>query len=193
MNCIKKIALVCLLTFGLVSIGSAQIYFEEETDSPSFKDRLYLGGNFSFNVGNRFTFIEVSPLVGYMLNQNVSVGLGINYLYYSRKLTNAFNGNELKVSSRVYGGRIFARHNILENYFVHAEFENVNTNVISFEKNGRSGINREWVPGLFIGGGIFQPVFGRGGVNFTILYNLLHQELKSPYNSAWIIRAGFTL
>lgn len=190
-GCMKKLLFTCILAFGLVSVGNAQIYYEEEADSTSFKDRLYFGGNFSLNLGNRFTFIDISPLAGYMLNEDVSIGLGINYLYYSQEVFNIFNGDRFDLTSSVYGGRVFARHNILDNYFAHVEFENVNTNVVSFETNG-SRIVRDWVPGLFLGGGVFQPVFKRGGVNFTVLYNVLHEELRSPYNSAFVIRGGVT-
>ena len=52
---------------------------------------------------------------------------------------------------------------------------------------------REWVPGVFLGGGIFQPAFNRGGVSLFLMYNVMHDEFKSPYGSAWVIRAGFTL
>ena len=187
----KKILIIAMLTFGIASVGNAQIYYEEETGSTSFRDRLYFGGNFSLNLGNRFTFIDISPLAGYMLNENASVGLGINYLYFSQEVFNPFNGGRFDLTSSVYGGRIFARHNILDNYFAHVEFENVNTNVVSFEPNGSRTV-RDWVPGLFIGGGIFQPVFQRGGINITILYNVLHEELRSPYNSAFVIRGGVT-
>jgi len=52
---------------------------------------------------------------------------------------------------------------------------------------------REWVPGYFIGGGVFQRVGGRAGLGLTLLLNLLHDDRKSPYNSELIIRAGITL
>ena len=187
----KKFLLAITLAVGVVSTTNAQVYFEEPSDSTSFRDRLYFGGNFSLNVGNRFTFIDISPLAGYMLSEDVSVGLGINYLYYSQEVINVFNGDRFDLTSSVYGGRVFARHNIMDNYFAHVEFENVNTNVVSLELTG-STIVRDWVPGFFVGGGFFQPVFKRGGVNITALYNLLHEELRSPYSSALVIRGGVT-
>ena len=76
----KKLLFTLTLFIGLVSASNAQVYFEKETDSTSFRDRLYFGGNFSFNLGTRFTFIDVSPLVGYMVNDDFSVGLGSTYL-----------------------------------------------------------------------------------------------------------------
>jgi len=187
----KKILIALTLIIGVVSTSKAQVYFEEEPEELSFKDRLYFGGNFSFNLGNRFTFIDVSPLAGYMINDDFSVGVGTTYLYLSREFLTIPSGNRFTVSNSVYGGRTFLRHRVFDNFFAHAEFETLNTEFPSFD--GSQGTVREWVPGLFIGGGVFQPVFGRGGVNLTVLLNLLHDDLRSPYNSAIVIRGGITL
>ncbi len=185
----KKLLFTALFIIGAASASQAQIYFEEEQDSLSFKDRVYFGGNFSFNLGTRFTYIDVSPLAGYMVNEDFSVGMGLTYLYLSREFQ-VFGGGDFKVQSSVYGGRAFLRHTVIDNYFVHGEFETLNTQFPALD--GSQGTTREWVPGLFIGGGTFQPVFGRGGINITVLYNLLHDDFKSPYNSALVIRGGVT-
>ncbi|MFY0591312.1 hypothetical protein [Roseivirga sp.] len=188
----RKIILASLLIVLSYGMASAQVYFEEEEkDSITFKDRLYFGGNFSLNLGNRFTFIDISPLAGYLLTDDFSVGAGINYLYVSRQFVNVFNGDRFEFSNGVYGGRLFARHNVLDDYFAHVEVETVNTEVVEFDISG-SRVFRDWVPGFFVGGGLFQQVLGRGGVNVTLLYNLLHEEGRSPYNSAFIFRAGVT-
>ena len=187
----KKVVLICSLFIGTLGAASAQVYFEEEKqDSLSFMDRVYFGGNFSFNVGTRLTFIDVSPLAGYMVNDKFSVGLGATYLYLSREFQVFPSGDRFKVQNSVYGGRTFLRHSVIENFFAHAEFETLNTEFPTFD--GSQGTTREWVPGLFIGGGTFQPIFGRGGVNLTVLLNLLHDDLRSPYNSAIIFRGGIT-
>lgn len=179
-----------VLMLGLVLGTQAQVYFEEEVDSTSFRDRVYFGGNFSANLGTRFTFIDVSPLAGYMINDDFSVGLGATYLYLSREFQTFQLGNRFKVTNSVYGGRAFMRHTVRDNFFAHAEFESLNTETPSFD--GSQGTFREWVPGLLIGGGMFRSVFKRGGVNVTLLYNLLHDEFRSPYNSAIVFRAGVT-
>ncbi len=186
----KKLLLTLVFMLGIVFCSQAQVYFEEDVDSTSFMDRVYFGGNFSFNLGTRFTFIDVSPLAGYMVNDDFSVGLGATYLYLSREFLTFQSGNRFKITNSVYGGRAFMRHRVMDNFFAHTEFESLNTETPSFD--GSQGTFREWVPGLFIGGGVFQPIFRRGGVNITILYNLLHDELRSPYNSAFVFRGGIT-
>lgn len=186
----KKLLLTLTLFLSCISVSQAQIYFEEESDSLSFRDRLYFGGNFSFNFGTRFTYVDVSPLAGYMVNDDFSVGLGTTYLYLSREFQTIPSGNRFEISNSVYGGRAFLRHTVIDNFFAHAEFETLNTEFPSFD--GLQGSTRDWVPGLFIGGGTFQPVFGRGGINITVLLNLLHDDLRSPYNSAIVFRGGLT-
>ncbi len=189
----RKVFTIITFYFLLSGVAQSQVYFEEEeTDSLTFKDRLYFGGNFSLNLGfgNAGTFIDVSPLVGYMVNEDFSVGLGVNYIYFSREFFFFGSNDTFKVSGSTYGGRAFARHNIIENFFAHAGIESMNVDVPSNFQTGES--QREWVPGFMIGGGTFQPVFGRGGINVTILYNLLYDDLRSPYGSEWVIRGGFT-
>lgn len=194
----KRLFIVFIIFLGILPALNAQVYFEEKEEKKQdsikvsdFSDRLYKGGNFSLNLGSDFTYIDISPLAGYMITPTFSAGLGATYLYLSRKYIILPSGNTFKVNSSVYGGRTFVRKNILETYFAHMEFEALNVEFASNTNNENT--IREWVPGLFIGGGVFQPVFGRGGINLTILYNLLHDELKSPYNSAFVVRAGVTL
>lgn len=183
--------LTLFLTLGFSSLSPAQIYFEEEEqEKPSFNERLYFGGNFSFNIGNRSSFIDVSPLAGYMVNEDFSVGLGATYLYLSREFTLLPSGDRFKIKNSVYGGRAFLRHTIFDTFFAHTEFESLNVEFPANDFNQRTV--RDWVPGFFVGAGSFQNVFGRGGINLTVLYNLLHDSVKSPYNSAWVIRGGIT-
>ena len=138
----KKLLLTLTLFIGLVSVSNAQVYFEEESDSTSFRDRLYFGGNFSFNLGTRFTFIDVSPLVGYMVNDDFSVGLGTTYLYLSREFLAIPSGNRFTIKNSVYGGRTFLRHSIFDSFFAHSEFESLNTELPTFD--GAGGTTREW-------------------------------------------------
>lgn len=188
----KKVILACVLFVGSLGATSAQVYFEEaEKDSLTFMDRVFFGGNFSFNVGTQFTYIDVSPLAGYMVNDKFSVGLGATYSYLSREFQTFPSGDRFKLQNSIYGGRAFLRHSIFDNFFAHAEFESLNTELPTFD--GSQGTIREWVPGLLVGGGVFRQLFGRGGVNLTVLINLLHDDLRSPYNSAIVIRGGITL
>lgn len=176
---------------AFVSLAQSQVYYEEkeEADSVRFKDRLYFGGNLSLNVFGRNKFIDVSPLMGVMINSKYSVGGGITYQYISREFVAIPSGDRFTVSSSVYGGRVFNRYNVTREYFLWGEFESLSAEF--GVDNGST--DRQWVPGLFVGAGTFQPFFANGGINIMFLYNLLHDNLRSPYNSAWVIRGGITL
>lgn len=185
----KKLIITLSVLFALYQTSTAQVYFEEESDSLTLRDRLYFGGNLSLNVFSQNKFIDVSPIVGYMIDNNWSAGGGLTYQYISREFRAIPSGDRFTISSSVYGGRAFVRRNITETYFAYSEFESLNAEF----GVGNANSQREWVPGLFIGAGTFQQFFRKGGINLMILYNVLHDNLRSPYNSALVFRGGITL
>ena len=189
----KRLLLSLLLVLATVQVAQAQIYYEEESDSLSFRDRVYFGGNLSLNIFGGSQFIDISPIAGYMITPQLSAGAGFTYQYVSREFIAIPSGNRFDVSTSVYGGRIFGRYNVRQDIFAYTEFESLNVEFGVGERNGEATTIREWVPGFFIGGGTFRPLFGKGGVNIMVLYNLLHDNIRSPYNSEWVIRGGVTL
>ncbi len=181
--------LILFVFVSIVHIGHSQVYFEEPVDSTtSVNDRVYFGGNFALNFGT-FTFVDISPLAGYMLTEGFSMGVGGSYSYVSRELIFVPGFRRIRVNNSAYGGRIFARHNVLEDYFAHVEYESINTEFLSPTGDGTV---RGWVPGFFVGGGLTRGIFSKGAANFTVLLNLLHDQARSPYGSALVIRGGFT-
>lgn len=168
------------ISLGLVSLSFAQR--EIPSDSASLKDRLYYGGNFGMQFGT-ITLIDISPLVGVMITPRFSSGAGLTYQYFNDR--RYFGG-----TASSYGGRVFSRYNILPNIFLHAEHESINFdnyNIITDQ------FERIWSNAFFLGGGYFSPFGSRGGVNFTFLYNLRHDNLRSPYGEPYVIRVGFVL
>jgi hypothetical protein len=157
---------------------------EGSSDTPSLKDRIRVGGNFSFQLGNA-TFIDVSPFVTYMVTERFNVSAGATYQYIRFRIP-GFPGGE----NSIYGGRVFARQFILPSVFAHAEYETLNT-VYPFFDGNVFEYRRGWVPAGFIGGGYNQSAGRRAAFQLTILYNLLYDNLRSPYNSPWVIRTGF--
>ena len=71
----RKILIAILLTVSLAQFASAQYTRPVEEDVPEKKgfdpQRLFFGGNFGLTFGN-FTFINVSPVVGYRLTDKFS-------------------------------------------------------------------------------------------------------------------------
>ena len=171
-----KIFLTTLVCLGLVASAKAQ---SDEQDD--FWDRTYFGGSFSLQFGT-YTFIDISPLMGYRFTDRFSSGLGATYRY--------IKDNNFRIESNIYGGRIFSRYLITENILAHGEYETLNW---QFYDPNVDAIIRDWVPGLLIGGGFQQHIGERSGFQILILYNLIYDSLRSPYNEPYVIRVGFTL
>ena len=173
-----------LLIFGLFlsqTNSLAQRDFDPESN-PAFKEKMYFGGNVRLQFG-AVTLIDISPLAGVMLNSKLSAGLGATYQYYN---DNRFQGS----TGSSYGGRVFARYNVLPNIFAYSEVESINWNAYNFF-NDR--LQRTWTEAFFVGAGYFTPFGPRGGANFTFLYNLRHDNRNSYYNEPYVIRVGFVL
>lgn len=181
----KKNTIILVLTilfFSLATASQAQREIDSESNPP-FRDRLYYGGNFAMQFGT-ITFIDVSPLVGVMITNRFSGAVGATYQYFDdRRFLNPGTGNR-----SLYGGRTFLRYNVLQHIFAHSEYELLNFDLFNRRSNE---YNREWVPSLFLGAGYFTPFGARGGANFTFLYNLWHDNFRSPYNEPYVIRVGF--
>lgn len=130
-----------------------------------------LGGSFSNNGGS----FEVSPLVGYKVTPDFNVGTRITYIY-SKYYGRSFND---------YGASLFAQHRLFKFLVAHAEFE-----VLSVEYINDLNLNeRRNISSLFLGGGIFQSMGGRGFATIVVLYNVLETKY-SPYSNP-VIRIGF--
>jgi hypothetical protein len=141
------------------------------------RDRFYWGGNLGAWFGT-VTFVDVSPLVGFRVNQRFSVGLGAIYNYYSYSYSGA------KYSTSMYGGRVFGRYFILENVFAQAGWDRINRdNPYSFYMN-----ERVWVDNILVGGGLRYPVGRNVFLTGTALWNL-NQTPLSPYANP-IIQLG---
>ena len=173
--------ILALATFFIQSECFAQREIDQEA-KPPLKERLYFGGNFGMQFGT-VTLIDVSPLVGVMITPRFSSGLGITYQYFDDR---RFFGGE----TSSYGARVFSRYNVLPNIFAHAEFETINFDNYNFISDS---FQRIWSDALFLGGGYFAPFGKSGGANITILYNVLHDNLRSPYGEPYVIRVGFVL
>ena len=181
----KRLAQISLLMM-LTTYCFGQRDYDPEVQ-PSFMDRTYFGGNFSLQFGT-FTAIVISPIMGYMVTPRLSVGPGITYQYLKGEAYN-YLGQLYSYDSNIYGAKVFARYNVSPWMFLHTEYESLK---VDYPSETGLGLERNWVPGFFIGGGVFQSVGGRAGLGLSVLLNVLHDDIKSPYNSNLIIRAGVT-
>jgi hypothetical protein len=151
---------------------------QEEGESSSGFDwgRVRSGGNLALNFGNPF-FIDISPSVGYMVNEKLMLGLGVTYM--------AMGSSGADYS--FYGGRLFGRQQIFESFFANAELEFLNAPFLNSNSNSEQ---RKWLVNPLLGASYVLPFGERGGIQASLLYSLNYQEGYSPYGSPYIWRIG---
>lgn len=148
---------------------------------PTFKERLYTGGNFAASFGST-TFLDISPIIGYRINNRLSAGTGITYIYYN--VNNAY----YKYNTSIYGGRAFSKFDIFESVFAYTEYEVLNSEI---QDPLLRNISRKNIPAWYVGGGYQQKFNNNSGFLISLLYNL-DENRYSIYQNP-IIRAGFIL
>lgn len=179
----KRYIPVILAFSFLLGTGKAQTTEvpkdENKEENKGFSwDKVFVGGNFWMQFGN-YTFIDISPMVGYRFTEKFSAGLGPSYQYLSIKdLGYSFSTN-------AYGGRVFGRYFIWQNLFTHSELELINLEAFDIQRR------RVNVTNLYVGGGYRQMLGERAYADIVVLWNL-NESVYSPYRNP-IIRAGFNI
>lgn len=163
---------------------------EDDEEKTPFMDRLFFGGNLGASFG-RWTFVDVSPMVGYRIRPRFSLGLGATYQYQRQN----DNGGNLLWKQSIYGGRVFSRYDIatdflgVGNLFAHAEYE---TLFAKFAFNNVVGTseNTNLFPAFFIGGGLAFPIGNRSAFTISALYNPFYDQDNTLYGNPLQIRVG---
>ena len=198
-----KYLFALLLSFAFVPAATAQTTDEDARDdldyystrnqertraarAPKFTDNLWYGTGaqlgFSSNGFSSFFNIGLSPIVGYKINNFLSVGPRASFSYnrYTQELG---GGNELKEGFFTYSVGPFVRARVYRGFFVHGEYSIVNE-VIDFDSaNDFAPIRRtRAIP--FAGGGLSQgggP--GQTGFEILILFRLTQPDMinESPF------------
>ena len=165
-----------------VSTSVAQRDFDPDSGW-GIKDRAYFGAGLSgLNFGSsasygKFFSIGVSGQVGYMLINNLSAGIGLEYQYESY--------GDVDVKNHSYGGYPFVRYNI-KNFFVQADY-----NMVTIKTNFENQELKEKFERFFVGVGYSSETGGRGYVNMLVSYDFLYTS-TSPFASPLSIRVYFT-
>jgi hypothetical protein len=153
-------------------------------------EKLFFGGNFGLTFGD-FTFINVSPQVGYRFTPIFSAGGGVNFIYQSSKIYYQ-GGNEEKSQYGYVGLNIFGRVNPLKFIILNVQPEmnyvwgstKIYPNGPEYKQEGK------FIPSLLLGGGIAIPS-GRGSLNAMLQYDVIQNEL-SPYGRNMFFSFGFS-
>lgn len=191
------ILFVLFISFQQLAMAQKPDSYSLETDEPIKEkkkfdpSKLVFGGNLGASFGN-FTFINISPQVGYMFSPLLTAGAGINYVHSSFK-TQDFNGNDLYKENFSYAGiNLFGRFFPTNFLFVSLQPEvNYSWGKVTFE-NDQPDIKQptEWIPTLLAGAGVMMGGSGgRGGVMLSLQYDLA-QNPRSPYGTRPFVSMG---
>ncbi len=145
-------------------------------------EKMSVGGNFAFLASQRYTYIDISPLIGYRLSKMILIGAGPVYTYYNERL----GGISYKFD--MYGLRMMGRLYFLENFFLQTGWDKLNRSIYVLQNNTLQE-SRIWIDNVWIGGGIRYPV-GAGSYMFSSLLYNLNQNNYSPYPNPFL-QVGF--
>jgi hypothetical protein len=180
--------IILIIALSLSFSLQAQFIEDEEPEYasdtlPKLRDKLFFGGNIGLTFGS-YTYINVSPIIGYRIFPQLSGGVGVIFEYMK---DNRYANYSFETT--IYGGKIFLQSVLFKYLILYVE-----DNILSLERkyydavhnypnDGRFTLNVPW-----IGGGFYQKA-GRGGMYFMILFNL-NNSSNSPYSS-YEYRIGF--
>ena len=177
---------ILCITLLIISFSFSNLFSQNEpVKNNKFSwDKVYLGGGLGLQFGT-ITLIDISPIVGYRINEKLSVGFGISYKYFSDNRFSDYN-------SHIYGGNLFSRYQFLDNIFGHVEYEALNAEYFELTTSTYvANSYRKFISYLWIGGGYSQPMGGNSFLNFMVLFNL-NESLYSLYPNP-IYRVGFNI
>lgn len=171
----KRLSLILFLA----SLSVTALAQRDVMDNAKLSERLYFGGGLGLNggtdsYGNRYFYVGLYPIVGYMVNTQFSVGMGINYQYYSYP--------DWDQEIHQYGFSPFMRYNFGQ-LFLYAEYALLNTPVYNINSGVRKTYDR-----LLLGAGFSQPLGGRGALNVMGLYDVLWNRSEYAFASPWVFR-----
>ncbi len=148
-----------------------------ESTQHSSSGRLVLGGTLGMSFGD-YTNINVSPQLGYMVSNYLTLGGGVSYNYYGEKAYD-YTRNYLGVN-------LYARAYPIQFLTLYAQPEVQR----SWGKSGYAGKVEDVFACLLLGAGVVLPT-GNGGVTLTFYYDVL-QHRSSPYGNKIGYSVGYT-
>lgn len=164
-------------TGNVAATDSSRHYKERDTE---WMEKFTYGGNFQLQFGT-FTFIYLSPTIGYSPIEDFNFGVGFIYNYISLDYGKPYG----KVSQSVFGGHSYARYFVTDNVFLQAQYDMLRQpDVYSIRPDSKT-----WVKYALVGGGFRQPIGDKAALSSSILYNLTPSDL-SIYPSRLIIQFG---
>jgi len=142
------------------------------------KAQVHTGGNVSVSYDNG-VFVDIAPVIGYRIDK---INAGISPVFSFKKPDNS---NQLIYAA---GTRIYGQYFVIENAFIHGEFQLMNNQTTTILTDGSRIHNRIWTYSLPVGAGYEYKLNAKTRVQASVLYDLL-QDKNNPNNKP-VIRGG---
>ena len=151
----------------------------------SYSSNIYYDGG-AFNV-------SASPALGYRINDRISVGPGISYAYTNQ----TFGTGNPTLSLNNIGVKAFAQIKVIDQFFVHGEYEVTKAELPLVDANNRYVVvNNKFLTGSrtvespLAGVGYRSPLGNRAAADILLLYNFNDTFNNSIYRNP-VIRFNF--
>lgn len=192
----KKIFL-SLLLFAAVAVQAQEqedSRRSEEEPKGFQKEKLFVGGNFGLSIGS-YTFINISPQLGYRFNEYFAAGFGINGQYVSERVRDPWGNNLSKHNRGIIGlntfGRVYPFRFVMLQVQPEANYLFGKDRYYTGSMPGTYNFGAEIVPSLLMGGGaVLQQ--GRGALIISAMYDVLQQP-NSPYGRRPVYNFGYNI
>lgn len=164
----------------------------EQKAEDNIWSKIVYGGNLGLSFGS-YTFVSVSPAVGYKVNKNLVVGTGFIYRYFEWNQAVNSRGQLVNVegySNEIYGPKFFTQFFFADRFFVGSQFEYLNHDIMLYRNQGPPEPENTWTPVLFLEGGLRQNLGRKGFAVVGLRINVLH-DFDSPYATNWMPVVGF--
>ena len=169
-----------IITLFFILLTNYSIYSQTtnaSTQKSDFWQRVQFGGGLGLSFGD-FTNVTIAPQAIYNVNENVSVGAGVQYNYLKNRDVS---------KATMIGGSLLGLFNPIESVQLSLELEqlHVDRTVLLTTPNLKDTF---WNTAIFVGAG-----YRVGNVSIGGRYNLLFNKDKNIYGSAFMpfVRAFF--
>jgi hypothetical protein len=189
----KKIVLLSAFCAVLCANSLIAQDRNQNPEKPAFKDKVFFGGGIGAGFGD-YTYISISPIIGYRLAPKLSVGIRLMYQYTTFKYYDYVDQKEETYNGNDFGIGGFATYSLFGPVFLQAEYEHLSYDGLDYYGNEE----RASFDSFMAGGGISQPMGRKAAFFLAVLYNFSYENFnntnayRSPYDSPWVVRIGVT-
>ena len=158
----KRTYITIIMGIMLVLTANRGMAQTENTTTSWFKDKIEVGGNFAFNIGDRTGIVELSPTFSLRPIPKLITSLGLicQYSWDNKYTTSRFS----------YGFGLSARYTIISNMYVYAQYT-YNPYIIMNELTEQKTTGT--YSGLWLGAGYTKRISSKVTIYTGIVYDVL--------------------